>query len=110
MTNSRSNSFEGDVRYEQKWGYLYDNDCEICKRNKMDVKQCNHRKICKIFVMKTEEGVVRTKQVNKNAKLPSRGTLGSADYGLAAAEITIVLAHGKCLVKTGLVMALPPDC
>ena len=31
-TNLRSNSFEGNVKYESEWGYLYDEDCQICKR------------------------------------------------------------------------------
>ena len=53
---------------------------------------------------------IKMKRVNKNAMLPSRGTTGAAGYDLAAAEATIVPAHGKCLVKTGLAMALPPDC
>ena len=50
------------------------------------------------------------KRMNKNAMLPRRGTSGAAGYGLAAAEAAVVLAHGKCLVKTSLAMALPPDC
>ena len=45
-----------------------------------------------------------------NAKLPVRGTEGAAGYDLAAAEAAIVPAHGKCLVKTGLQIALPPGC
>ena len=50
------------------------------------------------------------KRVNKNAKLPVRGTSGVAGYDLAVAEAAVVPAHGKCLVKTGLAMALPPGC
>ena len=42
--------------------------------------------------------------------LPSRGTIGAAGYDLAAVEAAVIPAHGKCLVKTGLAMALPPDC
>ena len=45
-----------------------------------------------------------------NAKLPEKGTSGSAGYDLAAAQSTVVPAHGKCLVKIGLALALPPDC
>ena len=60
--------------------------------------------------MKTDEGVVRIKRVNKNAKLPFRGTEGAAGYDLAAAQAAVVPAHGKVLVKTGLAMALPPGC
>ena len=54
--------------------------------------------------------VVKMKRVNKNAKLPVRGTSGVAGYDLAAAEVVGVPAHGKCLVKIGLAMALPPGC
>ena len=50
------------------------------------------------------------KRVNVNAKLPVRGTDGAAGYDLAAAQAAVVPAHGKCLVKTGLVMALPHGC
>ena len=39
-----------------------------------------------------------------------RGTDGAAGYDLAAAQAAVVPAHGKCLVKTGLVMALPHGC
>ena len=46
--------------------------------------------------------------MNVNAKLPIRGTSGSAEYDLAAAQSAVVPAHGKCLVKTSLSMALPP--
>ena len=60
--------------------------------------------------MKIDEGVVKTKRTNVNAKLPIRGMAGLAGYDLAMAEAAVVPAHGKCLVKTGLSMALPPDC
>ena len=53
---------------------------------------------------------MRIKRVNKNAKLPFRGTEGAAGYDLAAAQAAVVPAHGKVLVKTGLSMALPPGC
>ena len=46
--------------------------------------------------------------MNVNAKLPIRGTSGSAGYDLAAAQSAVGPAHGKCLVKTYLSMALPP--
>ena len=39
-----------------------------------------------------------------------KGTSGSAGYDLAAAQSTVVVAHDKCLVKTGLALALPLDC
>ena len=60
--------------------------------------------------MNGEEGVIKMKRMNVNAKLPSRGTEGAAGYDLAAAQAAVVPAHGKCLVKIGLAMDLPPSC
>ena len=60
--------------------------------------------------MKIDEGVVKIKRTNVNGKLLVRGTAGLAGYDLAVAQAAVVLAHGKCLVKTSLSMALPPDC
>ena len=48
--------------------------------------------------------------MNVNAKLPVRSSSGSAGYDLAAAETAVIPAHGKCLVKTGLAIAMPPGC
>ena len=50
------------------------------------------------------------KRLNVNAKLPVKGTSGAAGYDLSAAQAAVVPTHGKCLVKTGLAMALPPEC
>ena len=62
--------------------------------------------------MRNDEGeeIVKIKRTNVNAKLPVRSTEGAVGYDLAAAQAIVVPAHGKCLVKTGLVMALPPGC
>ena len=60
--------------------------------------------------MNAEEGIVKIKRMNVNAKLPVRGTAGAAGYDLAAAQSAVVPAHSKCLVKTGLAIAIPPDC
>ena len=60
--------------------------------------------------MNAEVGVVKVKRMNVNAKLPIRGTAGAAGYDLAAAESAVVPAHNKCLVKTGLAIAIPPSC
>ena len=49
-------------------------------------------------------------RVNVNARLPVRGTSGAAGYDLSAAQSAIVPAHGKCLIKTGLAMAIPAGC
>ena len=70
----------------------------------------NIRNPCKLYVIKNEEGVIRVKRTNVNAKLPVRGSSGAAGYDLSAAESAVVPAHGKCLVKTGLAIAIPPDC
>ena len=48
--------------------------------------------------------------MNVTPRLPIRGTEGAAGYDLAAAQAAVVLAHGKCLVKTSLAMSLPPGC
>ena len=84
---------EGRVKYDTEWGYLYDNDCDICKRKNADVRHCKHRTFCKLYVMKMDEGIVKVKRLNVNAKLPIRGTSGSAGYDLAAAHATVVPAH-----------------
>ena len=61
---------------------------------------------------KNEKGdeIVKVQRVNVNAKLLVRGTEGAAGYDLAAAQATVVPVHNKCLVKTGLAMALTPRC
>ena len=76
----------------------------------MDVNKCNHKNLCKLYVVKNDEGVLRVKRMSPNAKLPVRSSSGAAGYDLAASENAVVPAHGKCLVKTGLAVALPPDC
>ena len=48
--------------------------------------------------------------MNINAKLTIRGTSRSVGHDLSVAQFAVVSAHGKCLVKTGLSMALPPGC
>ena len=44
------------------------------------------------------------------AKLLVKGTSGVAGYDLSVAQAAVVPAHGKCLVKTSLAMALPLGC
>ena len=106
--NSWTNSFKGHAY----WGYLYNDDCEFCKINEECKSNCKHRSQCKLYSFVNEKGdeVVKVQRVNVNAKLPVRGTEGAAGYDLAAAQAAVVLAHGKCLVKTGLAMALPSGC
>ena len=103
-------SFEGHVSYESEWGYLYNKDSEICKLKNECIRNCKHKNPAKLYVVRTEEGVVRLRRMNVNAKLPVRGTAGAAGYDLATVQAATVPTYGKCLVKTGLAMALPPDC
>ena len=107
-TNSWTNSFKGRV----KWGYLYNNECEICKSKNECKGFCKHRTPCKLYSLVNEKGdeVVKIKRVSVNAKLPVKGTEGAARYDLVAVQATVVPVHGKCLVKTSLAMALPPGC
>ena len=69
-----TNSFKGREKCEVQWGYLYSTDCEICKIKSHGTKKCKRRDLCKLFVMKVDEGVVRVRKMNANAKLPVRGT------------------------------------
>ena len=107
-TNSWTNSFEGRV----SWGYLYKDKCELCNLKNECKDFCKHKARCKLYSIVNDKGeeVMKMKRVNKNAKLPVRGTSGAAGYDLAIAEAAVVPAHSKCLVKTGLAIALPPGC
>ena len=106
----RTKLSKGPCEYEVEWGHLYNSDCNICKRKNSNVNACKHRNICKLYVIKNEEGVIRVRRTNVNAKLPVRGSSGAAGYDLSAAESAVVPAHGKCMVKTGIAIAIPPDC
>ena len=86
----RTNFFKGHEKCEVQWGYLYSPDCEICKIKNHCTKECKHRYICKLFVMKVDEGAVLVRKMNANAKLPVGGTSGSAEYYLAAAQSAVV--------------------
>ncbi|KAI8807442.1 mitochondrial deoxyuridine 5'-triphosphate nucleotidohydrolase [Cladochytrium replicatum] len=50
---------------------------------------------------------LRVQRTSASAKLPARATPGSAGYDLCASEPCVIPAHGRSLVKTGLVIALP---
>ena len=106
--NSWTNFFRGRVQ----WGYLYHNDCELCKIQNECKGICKHKSPCKLYSFVNEKGeeIVKVKRVNVNAKLPVRGTKGATGYDLAIAQAAVVPAHGNCLVKTGLAMALPLGC
>ena len=84
----------------------------MCKNKNGCNDFCKHKTPCKLYVIKNDEGdeVVKIKRLNVNAKLPVTGTEGAAGYDLSAAQAAVVPAHGKCLVKIGLAMALPPRC
>ena len=112
QTNLNSNSWTNFSKGDVKWGFLYNNECKQCKLLNDCKDECKHCKFCKLYVIRNDKGdeVVTVKRVNKNAKLPVRGSMGAAGYDLAAAQAAVVPAHGKCLVKTGLAMALPPGC
>ena len=45
-----------------------------------------------------------------NAKLPVRSSAEVAGYDLSAIQAVVIPAHGKCLVKTGLAISMPPGC
>ena len=92
--NLRTNLLKGNVKYDIEWGHLYNNDCQICKRKNKCKGICKHGNSCKLHVINGEEGVIKMKRMNVNAKLPSRGTAGAAGYDLAAAETAVVPAHG----------------
>ena len=106
--NSWTNSFRGHV----EWGFLYNTECTLCKNKNGCNDFCKHKTPCKLYVIKNDEGdeVVKIKRLNVNAKLPVRGTEGAAGYDLSTTQVAAVPAHGKCLVKTGLAMVLPPGC
>ena len=108
QANSRANFFEGDVQ----WGFLYSNECKICNFENPCNSECKHHKFCKLYVIRNDEGneIVRVKRMNVNARLAVRSTEGAAGYDLSAAHTAVVPARGKCLVKTGLAMAIPNGC
>ena len=108
QANSWTNSFKGDVQ----WGFLYSNECKICNFKNKCIDECKHHKFCKLYVIKNDEGdeVLRVKRMNVNAKIPVRSTQGAAGYDLSAAHSAVVPARGKCLVKTGIAMAIPTGC
>ena len=108
QTNSRANSNKGDVQ----WGFLYGNTCKICKFKNDCNQECKHVHHCKLNVIKGMNGeeILRVKRMSSNAKLPVRGTEGAAGYDLSAAQPAVVPAYGKCLVQTGLQVALPSGC
>ena len=101
---------KGHEKNDFEWGYLYNSDCNICKRKNVNQNECKHRNPCKLYVIKYEEDVLRVKRMNVNAKLPVRSSSRAAGYDLSAAQSAIIPAHGKCQAKTGLAISMPPGC
>ena len=101
--NSRANLQKGG-----EWAFVHADDCKLpndCKTS------CNKEgRACKLYVMKTDQGIVKVKKLCNNAKLPVRGSTGAAGYDLAAAQTAVVPAHGKVLIKTGLSISMPTGC
>ena len=101
--NSRAN-----FKKEGEWAFVHKDNC---KSSDDCMMKCNKKEgVCKFFVMKTDQGIVRVKRLCNNAKLPVRGSTGAAGYDLAAAQTAVVPAHGKLLVKTGLSISMPTGC
>ena len=83
---------------------MYESDCksnEFCNTN------CEKRDFCKLFVIRTDYGVVRVKRLNNNARIPAKEKPEAAGYDLAAAQTAVCPAYGKILGKTGLCLAIP---
>ena len=101
--NSRANLSKGG-----EWAFVHADDFKIsndCKNS------CNKEwRTCELYVMKTDQGVVKVKRLCNNARLQVRGTAGAAGYDLAAAQTAVVPTHGKVLVKTGLSISMPTGC
>ena len=100
--NSRANLSKGG-----EWAFVHADDCKISNYCKIS---CNEEgRSCKLYVMKTDQGVAKVKRLYNNARLSLRGTTGAAGYDLAVAQTAVVPAHGKVLVKTGL-STMPIGC
>ena len=95
QTNSRENLQKGGA-----WAFVRDDNCKLS--NDCNISCSDDGIACKLYVMKTNQGIVRVKKLCNNPKLPVRGTTGAAGYGLVAAQTAVVPAHWKVLVKTGL--------
>ena len=101
---------KGHEQNDIEWDYLYNSDCNICKRKNVNQNECKNRNPCKLYVIKHEEDILRVKRMNVNAKIPARSSSGAAGYYLSASQSAVIPAHGKFLVKTGLAISMPPGC
>ena len=52
-------------------------ECDICKLKICYTRECKHSDLCKLYVMNVDEGIVRVRKMNANAKLPVRETAGA---------------------------------
>ena len=86
---------------------MYENNCKLTENCNTDCKKNDFRKL---FVIRTDEGVVKVKRLNNNARILVKGTPEAAGYDLAAAQTAVCPAHCKVLVKTGLSRAMPSGC
>ena len=69
--NSRAN-----LKKEGEWAFVHDNECNLPDDCTM---KCNKKQgVCKLSVMKTDQGIVRVKRLCNNAKLPVKGSTGAA--------------------------------
>ena len=101
-------NFRANFKQEGEWAFVHKDNCKSSDDCTM---KCNKKEgVCKLFVMKTDQGVVRVKRLYNNAKLPVGGSAGAAGYDLVAAQTAIVPAHGKLLVKTSLSISMPTGC
>ena len=106
--NLKINSRANFKKKRENGPLLYKDDCKLSDDCTM---KCNKKEeLCKFFVMKTDQGIVRVKKLCNNAKLPVRGSTSVAGYYLAATQTVAVPAHGKMLVKTGLSISMPTGC
>ena len=91
-----------------EWAFVHADDCKLSNHCR---NSCNEEgRSCKLYAMKTDQGVAQVKRSCNNARLPVGGTTAAAGYDLAAAQTAVVPAHGKVLVKTGLSISMPTGC
>ena len=93
--NLRTNSLRGDIKYDIEWGHLYNSDCQLCKIKNECKGICKHKNPCKLYVMHGEEGIVKIKKMNVNAKLLVRGMAGAAGYDLGVAQAAVLPAQAS---------------
>ena len=73
---------------------MCDTDCKFNGNCKAD---CNKIVNCKLYVMRTNDGVVEVKRLSNNARIPVKRTPEAAGYDLAAAQSELCPAHGKVI-------------